>query len=110
MSTSKNEVKALKINGPQINRIVNLYKTHEQEVKKEKHKSPVQGQDQVILSEEAKLLQATKVDGQKIEKFIEERAQRVDEVKILIEKGKYHVDARQVAEKMVDGVLYNKKV
>ncbi|HHW69907.1 MAG TPA: flagellar biosynthesis anti-sigma factor FlgM [Clostridiales bacterium] len=103
-------MKALKINGSRFNNIVNPYKLNEQYAQKAKKKVTSSERDEVILSEEAQRLQSTKVDKHTIEKIKNDRAKRVDEVKALIEEGQYQVDAELVADKMLDNVLYDKKV
>ncbi len=100
----------LKINGSRINNITNPYKINEQQAQKAKKKAPSLGRDEVILSEEAQRLQSAKVDGRTIAKLEKKRAKRVDEVKALVEKGEYQVDAKLVANKMVNNVLYNKRM
>lgn len=103
-------MKELKINRTQINNIANLYKAHEQEAKNLKGRAPEQEKDEVILSKEARELLAATKNDQEIEKSGEDRTKRIAEVKVLIEKGQYHVDSKLVAEKMIERALNKKKV
>lgn len=100
----------MKIDRSQLNNIANIYRAHEKGAKSLERREPAQEKDQVILSKEAQELQAAAKSRQDVQKLTEDRTKRVNEVKVLIEKGQYHVDSKLVAEKMIESALRKERM
>jgi len=101
-------VKSVKINPFSAQKAANLYRSFENQVKKDN--LPVEKNtqaDQVILSPEAASLQAALKASKGGEDVREAKVQAIQQQ---IKNGTYRIDSRQVAAKIIDQVLLDKKI
>lgn len=98
-------MKDLRIDRSHLENIANRYRAQENELRGSKDKKPEPQKDQVILSKEAKELQAATQDIEYGKSLSKDRTGRIQEVKILIERGQYQVDSKVVAAKMIARAL-----
>lgn len=81
---------------------VNPYKTTK--VQSKATEKPSMGSDRLEISESSRLFsEALKV----AQSTVDVRADRVDAIREQISNGQYRVDSRQIAEKMLGGVIGN---
>lgn len=94
------------ISGKQIQNVLKVYGENSN-VKKSKPEKPGQGQckDEVVLSSQAQEFAQILQD---IKQMPEVREDKVKELSERIHSGNYHIDAKEVAEKMMGRVLADK--
>lgn len=93
----------LKINPTQISKALGVYKANRAN-SVEAHRNEREKKDQVILSKEA---QAFQLAFKAAKESPDVRMERVEQIKARMESGQYKVAGRDIAERMVDGALFN---
>ncbi len=91
------------------NQIQNVLKVYNQQNKVKRaaqtEKPASMGKDEMVLSMESKMVQAVK---QHLETVPDIRQEKVDELRTAVKTGTYHVDGKQIAEKMLGRTIVDR--
>lgn len=92
-----------------INKINNIFQTYNKNAgaKKVKPEGMSKDSDEIKISEKAIEFQFAM---QKIKNVEVTRTDKVDEIKQQIQSGTYEVDGKKIAEKIIEGIKFDKKI